>query len=129
MVLAGIGGGVVSRYDRRPKQLFIRCYWNSIGTINRKAPAFLQGLLQFDLRLERRWLSNPLPSPFEGEGTGPNLLAAEQFSYCADDVAGLRYESVLKALVVWHRRMWRRYALDRGVEVVERLVSDNRGKF
>ena len=34
--------------------LFICCYWNNIGTVTRKAPTFLWGLLQFDLRLERR---------------------------------------------------------------------------
>ena len=34
--------------------LFIWSYWNNIGTTLRKAPTFLWGLLQFDLRLERR---------------------------------------------------------------------------
>jgi len=33
------------------KHLFNWCYWNNIGTTSRKAPAFLQGLLQFELRL------------------------------------------------------------------------------
>ena len=37
--------GVASRYDSSPKQLFIRCYWVNLGSTNRKAPAFLQGLL------------------------------------------------------------------------------------
>ena len=45
MVLAGIGVGLVSSYDSRPKQRIKSCYCNSIATINRKAPAFLQGLL------------------------------------------------------------------------------------
>ena len=34
--------------------LFICCYWCKIGANTRKAPTFLWGLLQFDLRLERR---------------------------------------------------------------------------
>ena len=46
MMIAGIGGGVASRYDSRPKQRIKSCYCNSIATINRKAPALLQGLLQ-----------------------------------------------------------------------------------
>ena len=45
MVLAGIGGGVASSYDRRPNQRIKSCGYNKITTINRKAPAFLQGLL------------------------------------------------------------------------------------
>ena len=47
MVLAGIGVGLVSRYDSSPKQRLKSCYCNSIATINRKAPAFLRGLFQF----------------------------------------------------------------------------------
>jgi hypothetical protein len=45
MVLAGIGGGVANRYDRRAKQRINSCGYNKITTINRKAPIFLRGLL------------------------------------------------------------------------------------
>ncbi len=34
-----------SHYDKRPNHRIKSCYWNSIRTTNRKAPAFLQGLL------------------------------------------------------------------------------------
>ena len=37
--------GLVSRYDISPKQRLNSCGYNKITTINRKAPAFLQGLL------------------------------------------------------------------------------------
>jgi len=37
--------GVASKYDRRPKQRINSCGYNKITTINRKAPAFLRGLL------------------------------------------------------------------------------------
>ncbi len=34
-----------SRYDKRPNQRIKSCYWSNFGVTNRKAPAFLQGLL------------------------------------------------------------------------------------
>ena len=34
-----------SRYDKRPNHRIKSCYWCKTGVTNRKAPAFLQGLL------------------------------------------------------------------------------------
>jgi len=39
--------GLVNRYDRRPKQRIKSCYRCNFAVTDRKAPAFLQGLLQF----------------------------------------------------------------------------------
>jgi hypothetical protein len=72
MVLLGIGGGgVVSRCDRRPKQRLNSCGYNKITTTNRKAPAFLRGLLQFGLSLERETGIEPATFCLGSKGSDP----------------------------------------------------------
>ena len=63
--------GVDSRYGRRPKQLFIRCYCNSIATINRKAPTFLRGLLKFICNMARPEGLEPPTLWFEARCSNP----------------------------------------------------------
>ena len=64
-------GGVVSRCDRRPKQRLNSCGYNKITTTNRKAPAFLRGLLQFGLSLERETGIEPATFCLGSKGSDP----------------------------------------------------------